>query len=327
MPWEIPSRHSLYDRERRSLVSMKGPPLEIKGLSKRFGARHAVENLDITLQRGECLGLLGPNGAGKSTTIKMLLGLATPTSGSIRIFGLDIATHSRRIKRRMGVVPQNDNLDPDLTVEENLFTYASYFGLKKRDVMERITSLLDFIAMENRRKEIIQHLSGGQRRRLLLARALINDPDILILDEPTVGLDPQARKLIWERLSGLAEQGVTMLVTSHYIEEIEVLADNIIIIDKGRSVVQGNPSSLVKEYVGDYVVKVSGEKDDLSDILHKAEECGMDTEVDGRNLYIYMKNMCSELDSLLLSHTHFFRRPANLEDVFLRLTGRTLRES
>jgi lipooligosaccharide transport system ATP-binding protein len=257
----------------------------------------------------------------------MILGLATPTSGSIRIFGLDMAVHSRKIKRRMGVVPQNDNLDPDLTVEENLFTYASYFGIKKRDVLERISSLLHFIAMENRRNEIIQHLSGGQRRRLLLARALINDPDILILDEPTVGLDPQARKLIWDRLAGLSEQGVTMLVTSHYIEEIEVLADDIIIIDRGRSVVQGNPSSLVKQYVGDYVVKVSGEQEDLSDILKKAEECGMDTEVDGRNLYIYMKNMCSELDSMLLSHSHFFRRPANLEDVFLRLTGRALRES
>jgi lipooligosaccharide transport system ATP-binding protein len=299
----------------------------IKGLVKRFGTRQAVNRLNISLGHGECLGLLGPNGAGKSTTIKMMLGLAKPDAGSISIFGIDVLEDGRDARRRTGVVPQNDNLDPDLTVLENLLTYASYFGTGRSGAMPRIMELLKFIALENRKDEIIQNLSGGQRRRLLLARAMVNRPDLLILDEPTVGLDPQARRLIWERLNHLREKGVTMLITSHYIEEIENLANRVIIIDNGTVIAEGSPQELIAEHVGRTVIRISGNREDMETFSKKAEKCGVETERDNSSLYLYVGDECGELEKSVMSYRHVIKRPATLEDVFLKLTGRTLRES
>lgn len=309
------------------MAQIKGDVIKIRGLVKSFGERRAVDHLDLSLGHGECLGLLGPNGAGKSTTIKIMLGLVMPDAGSISMLGLNALKHGRDIKKQTGVVPQNDNLDPDLTVIENLKTYASYFGIKRSEASKRIHELLRFIALENRKDEIIQHLSGGQRRRLLLARALVNRPDLLILDEPTVGLDPQARKLIWERLHYLGKKGVTMLLTSHYIEEVEDLASSVVIIDNGRVIAEGSPKSLVAEHVGRMIIKISGNKEEIAKYRAEAVGCNIETERDNNSLYLYVRDECPELEKSLISYRHVVKRPATLEDVFLKLTGRTLRET
>lgn len=304
--------------------------INIKGLTRKFGSRVAVDNIDIKLEKGGCLGVLGPNGAGKSTTIKMMLGIVTPTSGKILISGMDISQDAASIKTITGVVPQNDNLDPDLTVLENLITYAAYFGILRSKARSRAIELLKFIALENRKDEIIQHLSGGQRRRLLLARALVNDPKLVILDEPTVGLDPQARKLIWERLQSLRKEGVTMLLTSHYIEEVESLASQVVIIDNGKIIAQGTPVDLIAEYAGKCVIRISRLSEngyDVEEFRRKARECNVETEKDNDSIIMYVRDECPEIDALALGHKRIVKRPATLEDVFLKLTGRTLREN
>ncbi len=300
--------------------------VEVSGVKKRFGDRWAVSSISFSIARGECLALLGPNGAGKTTTIHMLLGLVVPDGGSIRVFGLEASGHLKEIKQGTGVCPQNDNLDPDLTVVENLVTYASYFGIGKREALARAGELLEFFALSNRSDEVIQNLSGGQRRRLLIARALINRPGLFILDEPTIGLDPQARHLIWERLEALKAGGTTMLLTSHYMEEVSVLADRVIILDSGRVVVEGRVDELVREMVGNQVVEVSGPKARLQEIAESVEGCDVETESNGTRLYVYLKGPCDRLDALGDHGLVVVRRPANLEDLFLRLTGRRLRE-
>ncbi len=301
--------------------------LEIKGLRKDFGTRRVLKGLDMRLFQGQCLALLGPNGAGKTTTIRIVLGLVIATSGRIKIFGKTLPEHLRKVKYRIGVVPQMDNLDPDLTVLENLLIYAGYFRIRKKNARNRAMDLLSFFALHNRKDEIIQNLSGGQRRRLLLARALINKPDLLILDEPTIGLDPQARILIWERLEHLRKKGTTMLLTSHYMEEVARLATRVIIVDNGRAIARGRPDEMVERLLGTEVMEFSGPGHKL-DLLEEAlRTCNVTTERVKNRLYVYIKEGCSSLDDAASDFSVVVKRPATLEDLFLKLTGRKLRET
>ncbi len=287
----------------------------------------AVKDLDLCIYPGECLGLLGPNGAGKTTTIHMLLGLVRSTSGKISVFGESIPERLKQIKLRIGVVPQGDNLDPDLTVFENLLVYAAYFGIDRSTARKRADDLLGFFALKNRSNEIIQHLSGGQRRRLLLSRALINAPELLILDEPTIGLDPQARHLIWERLEDLRSQGTTMLLTSHYMDEVSRLTNRVLILDEGKIVAQGNPGEMVADMMGSEVFEVADSQEKLDALEETLRSCKVDIESVADRLFIYAHEPCTELETMAISLRHVNKRPANLEDLFLKLTGRTLREN
>lgn len=301
--------------------------VSVTGLSKRFGARLVVDNISFAIQRGQCVGFLGPNGAGKTTCINMLLGLVEKSAGEILIFDLETPRFHREIKARIGVVPQADSLDPDLSVEDNLRTYAGYFRIPRRLARERVEELLHFFALHNRRQEIIEHLSGGQRRRLLLARALINEPELLILDEPTIGLDPQARHLIWERLAILQAQGTTMLLTSHYLDEVARLSQQVLILDNGQVVVQGEPRQLIKDLVGLEVFEVEGTVAELDVLEASFAQCNARLERVGDKLYVYAREDCSRLAKVMGVADSWIRRPANLEDLFIQLTGRSLRES
>jgi lipooligosaccharide transport system ATP-binding protein len=306
--------------------SSKKPVLQAAGLTKKFGSRIAVDGIDLSVFNGECFGLLGPNGAGKTTTIQMILGMVEKTSGDLHIFGLKSPDHLRQIKSRIGVVPQNDNLDTDLSVSENLLTYASYYNLPRSKAIKRSNEMLHFFALESRKNDLIGHLSGGQRRRLLLARSLIHDPDLLILDEPTVGLDPQARYLIWERLQGLKEQGLTIILTSHYMDEVARLSDRILILDGGKIMATGSPQQMIDELVGLDVFEVSGSEESLANLLNSAAACDARCERVTDSLFIYTKKECQELENKVRQCEHWLRRPANLEDLFIQITGRTLHE-
>jgi lipooligosaccharide transport system ATP-binding protein len=303
------------------------PIVSVTSLAKNFGDRLAVDNISFAIQPGECVGFLGPNGAGKTTTINILLGLVRKSSGQISILGKEVPKHHRQVKRHIGVVPQADSLDPDLTVAENLITYAGYFGIPGKKALAKTDELLHFFALHNRRTEVIEHLSGGQRRRLLLARALINDPDLLILDEPTIGLDPQARYLMWERLEILQKQGTTMLLTSHYLDEVSRLSNRVLILDHGKIVAEGQPQRLIKEMVGLEVFEVEGSKTELDNLAQSFKECKAVIERANNKLYVYTKEECAHLEKLLSDTQGWLRRPANLEDLFIQLTGRSLRES
>jgi lipooligosaccharide transport system ATP-binding protein len=303
------------------------PVLEVQGLVKNFGDRAVVRGLDFSINPGECLGFLGPNGAGKTTTILMLLGMVEKTAGDCRIFGLPVETGLRVIKQRLGVASQTDNLDPDLTVEENLLIYAGYFGIPKHRARHRSGELLDFFALRQRRHDLVPQLSGGQRRRLLLARALINEPEFLILDEPTIGLDPQSRYLIWERLANLRRLGTTMLLTSHYMEEVSRLSNRVLIIDEGRIVAQGEPQQLIDDFVGLDVYEVPGSPTELDGLEEAIGSCAASSERLPDRLFIYAREECQELEALVRPLRGWLRRPANLEDLFIKLTGRSLREA
>ncbi len=301
--------------------------VKISGLTKKFGNRVVVSELNLTIPSGQYTALLGPNGAGKTTTIKMILGLVQPTSGKIEIFGMDSSSNLTAIKKRIGVAPQIDNLDPDLTLLENMLVYGSYFSIPKKIAKERAFELLDFFALFNRKDEIIQNLSGGQRRRVLLARALINDPELLILDEPTIGLDPQARHVIWDRLLALKDNGTTLLLTSHYMVEVENLANHVFIMDHGKIAASGGPQELIAKYAGKEVFEIPGVPERFDAIEQSISECQIETERTPNKLYIYVYERCLPLEEQVMELSHFVRRPANLEDVFLKLTGRTLEES
>lgn len=317
----IPQQESIPDAPASHAV------VSVTGLTKRFGDRLVVDNISFAIQRGQCVGFLGPNGAGKTTCINMLLGLVEKSAGEIRIFDLEAPRFHREIKARIGVVPQADSLDPDLSVEENLRTYAGYFRIPRRLARERVEELLHFFALHNRRDEIIEHLSGGQRRRLLLARALINEPQLLILDEPTIGLDPQARHLIWERLAILQAQGTTMLLTSHYLDEVSRLSQQVLILDHGQVVVQGEPQQLITDLVGLEVFEVDGTAAELDALEASFRQCNATLERVGDRLYVYAREDCSRLMKVLGDAHIWLRRPANLEDLFIQLTGRSLRET
>jgi len=301
------------------------PVVSAQGLVKTFGSHRAVDGIDFDVPRGSCFGFLGPNGAGKTTTLKMVLGLSPQMAGSLQVYGLQVPDKARQVRARTGVVPQADNLDPDFTVIENLRTYATYFGLKPSAVEDRLERLLEFAALEKRRDSKTEALSGGMKRRLIIARALINEPEMVVLDEPTTGLDPQARHIIWSRLNELKEQGTTLLLTTHYMEEAERLCDELVIMDNGRILDQGSPDILVRRHVEPEVIELRGEK--TRGYTESAERHGCRVERLGSSLYCYTNDAGAFINELRKIHgLTFMHRPTGLEDVFLKLTGRELRD-
>ncbi|MDB5811320.1 MAG: Daunorubicin/doxorubicin resistance ATP-binding protein DrrA [Betaproteobacteria bacterium] len=300
--------------------------LTARGLRKSYGTNEVVAGIDLELRRGECFGLLGPNGAGKTTTLRLCLGLTEPDGGSIDMFDLPIPQSAREARARVGVVPQMDNLDPDFTVRENLVVYGRYFGLPIANIESRIPGLLEFAGLANRAGDNIKALSGGMKRRLTLARALINDPDLIFLDEPTTGLDPQARHLIWQRLRQLTAQGKTIFLTTHFMDEAERLCHRLAIMDHGRMMAIGTPRELVAEHIEPQVVEVFGDGAETWAAERGSGLCER-CEQTGETVFCYAR----DVDPLLASLSErpdlrYLHRPANLEDVFLRLTGRDLRD-
>ena len=299
--------------------------VQAKQLGKVYGDREVVRGIDFNVPAGRCFGFLGPNGAGKTTTLRMILGLTPPDSGSLSVFGQDMPRAAAGVRRRVGVVPQLDNLDPDFTVIENLRIYASYFRLPRHETEPRIEALLEFVELRERRHARIQTLSGGMQRRLTFARALINDPELIVLDEPTTGLDPQARHLIWGRLRELLGRGKTLLLTTHYMEEAERLCDELVIMEAGRILTSGSPRLLVQQHVSPEVVEVRHGIASARAALQDCPHCRI--EQAGDTLYCHAVNARPVVDILeTIPDVIFLQRPANLEDVFLRLTGRELRE-
>ena len=299
--------------------------LKVDSLRKNYGSLAAVDGISFAVQPGECFGLLGPNGAGKTTTIRMLYGYTPRDTGQLEVFGLDIDKGLREIKRRIGICQQEDSLDPDLSVRDNLVGYARYFAIPRQEAERRADQLLGFFALQNRAKDRIAVLSGGLKRRLMLARALVNQPELLILDEPTTGLDPQSRQLLWEKLAELKKQGLTILLTTHYMEEAERLCDRLVIVDHGSILVEGKPAALVRERVGHTVLEIAEPDQTVRDFLAR-ESCRVEDL--GSRLLVYLDHG----DELFLKLTREVRaegcmlRPAGLEDLFLKLTGRELRE-
>ncbi len=296
-----------------------------RGVTKTYGNHTVVDNIDFDITRGQCFGFLGPNGAGKTTTLRITLGLTPSSGGSLTVFGLPIPEQARAVRARVGVVPQTDNLDPDFTIEENLQIYASYFGITVRVAKDRITRLLEFAALTDRGNAKTETLSGGMKRRLTIARALINDPELMVLDEPTTGLDPQARHVVWGRLNELREQGKTLILTTHYMEEAERLCDQLVIMDQGRILDGGSPRELITKHVEPEVIEVRGEASNRLQTM--GIEAGCRVERMGSSLYCYMRDPEALLAKFKSEHDMtFLHRPAGLEDVFLKLTGRELRD-
>ncbi|HQR53857.1 MAG TPA: ATP-binding cassette domain-containing protein [Burkholderiales bacterium] len=301
-------------------------PLRVRGLTKRYGGTTVVAGVDLELAGGECFGLLGPNGAGKTTTLRLCLGLTEPDAGEIELLGLPVPARAREARTRIGVVPQSDTLDPDFTVYENLLVFGRYFGQSDATTRGRIPDLLEFAGLAGRAKATIQSLSGGMKRRLALARALVNDPDLILLDEPTTGLDPQARHLIWDRLKRLAAEGKTLLLTTHFMDEAERLCQRLAVLDQGRLIAEGGPQALIAEHIEPEVVEVYG--DGVEDWLSRAgsrhaERC----ERTGETVFCYLRNADALIASLAAwPRLHYMHRAASLEDVFLKLTGRELRD-
>jgi len=304
----------------------RGVLIQAENLTKSFGDLLAVDHIGFQVLAGECFGFLGPNGAGKTTTMKMIECVSPLTSGRLTVAGMDVTKHATGIKRMIGVAPQEDNLDPDFTVFHNLIVYARYFEIPKAEAHRRAEELLRFAQLEEKRDVIIEQLSSGMKRRLVLARALINEPQILILDEPTTGLDPQARHLIWDKIRALQKQGVTIVLTTHYMEEAAQLCDRIVIMDSGRIVEEGRPRDLVRKHVGEEVLEVAYDEEVLRFLRNAFPEATLD--VVGDRIQVFT-NQPRGVFAEILSKFEFkaaMIRDANLEDVFLKLTGRRLRE-
>ena len=302
--------------------------VECRALTKRYGERLAVDGVSFHVDAGECLGLLGPNGAGKTSTIRMLTGFALPSAGNVRVLGLpQVPATASAIKARLGVVSQEDSLDPDLSVDKNLLVYATYFGIPRAEASRRVDELIRFAQLGDHRTDTIKQLSGGMRRRLMLARALLNEPELLILDEPTTGLDPQARRLVWERIRTLKRGGTTILLTTHYMEEAAQLCDRLIIMDGGRIVSEGSVDELIASHVGSEVVEIHlPDGADADALVARLGHGPWRSERAGQMLYLYLRDGSG--DGLLrqLGDLDVARRHATLEDVFLTLTGHTLRD-
>ena len=300
--------------------------LSVRGLTKRYGAAEVVQDLDLELAPGLCLGLLGPNGAGKTTTLRLLLGLIDPDAGRVQVLGLPVPQAAREARIRIGVVPQMDNLDPDFTVRENLVAYGRYFGLSAATLAARIPKLLDFAGLAARADARVPTLSGGMKRRLTLARALVNDPELLFLDEPTTGLDPQARHVIWQGLRRLLMEGKTILLTTHFMEEAERLCDRVAILDHGRKIAEGAPRELIASLIEPTVVEIHGDAADRWATTRGREACEC-LEQAGETWFCYTRESAALVDALAAAPgVRFLQRPSNLEDVFLKLTGRELRD-
>ncbi|MEP6701867.1 MAG: ATP-binding cassette domain-containing protein [Betaproteobacteria bacterium] len=300
--------------------------LRVERLVKRYGAITVVDGLSFRIRRGECFGLLGPNGAGKTTTLRCCLGLIDPDGGTLEMVGLPVPQAAREARIRVGVVPQLDNLDPDFTTRENLVVYGRYFGIPIAELDARIPKLLEFAGLQGKENSSIRTLSGGMKRRLTLARALINDPELLILDEPTTGLDPQARHLIWNGLRQLLNQGKTILLTTHFMDEAERLATRLAVIDHGKLIASDAPRALIAEHVEPEVIEVYGDE-----ARTWGESIGRSIadriEITGETAFCYARDAQPLLHALQgNTGVRYLHRPANLEDLFIKLTGRELRD-
>ncbi|RIA55026.1 ATP-binding cassette domain-containing protein [Dichotomicrobium thermohalophilum] len=296
------------------------PVIVARDLVKRFGALEAVRGVSFQVEQGRCIGLLGPNGAGKTTIMRMIVGQSTVTAGELNVFGEPPYRLSREIKARIGLVPQADNLDPDVSVQENLEIYGRYFGLPEATIDARVPDLLEFMRLEEKADARVSQLSGGMKRRLVIARALIAEPEVVILDEPTTGLDPQARVMIWKQLLALKARGKTMLLTTHYMDEAQRLCDRIIIIDHGEILDEGSPEELISRHVKGHVYEID------KPVPEPLKNGRWDSEDIGDSVLIYVQQQ-DDIRPALTKDTSYYHRPANLEDVFLRLTGRQLRET
>lgn len=302
-----------------------------RDLVKRFGDFEAVKGINFEVRGGECFGLLGPNGAGKTSIVKMIYGFSPVTSGRLEVFGQDIRTGARSVKARIGVVPQEDNLDPELSVHENLLVYAGYFRIKGDLASKIADEILDFMDLTDRAHEVVDHLSGGLKRRLTIGRALINRPDLLILDEPTTGLDPYARHLVWQRLRKLKESGTTMILTTHYLEEASQLCDRLIIIHRGEILEEGEPLVLIHRHVGREALELGADPLWRDTLLEGSEELIKARQTLGDDLVIFSdrgrelaESISARASRLGISLDYRRLRPTNLEDVFLKLTGESL---
>jgi len=307
------------------LHGMAEPLLRIAHLTKKFGDATVVDDLSLEIMPGECLGVIGPNGAGKTTTIRLCLGLSAPDAGTIEAFGLPLPAQVREAKKRIGVVTQFDSLDPDFTCAENLRVYGAYFGLSRAVIDERVPKLLAFAALQAKANARPGELSGGMKRRLSLGRALVNDPDLLLLDEPTTGLDPQARHLMWERLGTLLQQGKSILLTTHFMDEAERLCGRLIVLDHGKKIAEGTPRGLIAEHLESDVVEVYGEGSARSAKAHG--HLAQRVETSGETVFFYLREPKPLLDALAADQgIRYLHRPANLEDLFLKMTGRQIRD-
>ncbi len=303
--------------------------IEAKGLTKKYADFVAVDGIDFVVKRGEAFGLLGPNGAGKSTTMKMIASVSKRTGGDLKILGKDPNQHGPEIRAHLGVVPQQDNLDRELKVHENLFSYGRFFGLSRKFLKTKVEELLEFAQLTEKRNSKAEELSGGMKRRLTIARGLVNEPEILMLDEPTTGLDPQARHILWDRLFRLKEQGVTLVITTHYMDEAEQLCDRLIVMDKGKIMAEGSPADLIKQYSSKEVLEVRFGSSRNAEVADQLKGIGDRIEILPDRILIYSENGEADLHTILtrgLEPVTSLVRRSSLEDVFLRLTGRTLVE-
>jgi lipooligosaccharide transport system ATP-binding protein len=299
--------------------------IKAHNLTKRYNHFTAVDHIDFEVYKGECVGFLGPNGAGKTTTVRMIYCFLPVTEGELTVAGLNVSTQAREIKGMVGVAPQEDNLDPDFTVVKNLQVYARYFNIPKAEAAKRAAELLRFFQLEEKQTRSIEELSTGMKRRLIIARALINQPQILLLDEPTTGLDPQGRHIVWDEIRSLIKQGVTIILTTHYMDEAAALCDRVLIVDNGKIIETGVPQKLIKEHVGEDVLEVPYNEVVLKALKEELPEA--DIEIFGDQIRVFV-NAHGVFERIVKQFpgVNMTIRNANLEDVFLKLTGRKLRE-
>ena len=308
---------------------MPVPVIRAENIAKKYGDFVAVDGISFEVARGESFGLLGPNGAGKSTTMKMIAAVSTRTSGNLEVLGMDPNVDGPAIRSQLGVVPQEDNLDQELRVRENLISYGRFFGMSHAAVAKRADELLEFAQLTDRAKSKVEPLSGGMKRRLTIARSLMNDPQMLLLDEPTTGLDPQARHILWDRLFRLKEQGTTLVLTTHYMDEAEQLSDRIVVVDKGAIMAEGSPAQLIRQYSSKEVLEVRYGSDKNASVAKSIADVGERQEILPDRILIYSDNGERDLAEITKRGHHpttSLVRRSSLEDVFLRLTGRSLVE-
>jgi lipooligosaccharide transport system ATP-binding protein len=301
--------------------------VQARGLTKRFGDFTAVDAIDFDIHKGQAFGFLGPNGAGKTSTMKMITTVSPITEGKLTVFGIDPTVDGRSIRQRIGVVPQEDNLDQELTVAENLYIYGRYHDMRKSEILPRIEELLEFAQLTERRDSEVEPLSGGMKRRLTIARALINNPDLIILDEPTTGLDPQARHLLWDRLYRLKQQGVTLIITTHYMDEAEQLCDRLVVMDQGKIAAEGSPRQLIQRYAPREVVELRFGEEEKDQAVLKLDGLAQSSEVLADRVLLYTDDAEATQHGLHergIDPEQVLVRRSTLEDVFLRLTGRGL---
>ena len=302
--------------------------IRAENLFKRYNELTAVNGIDFEIHRGECFGFLGPNGAGKTSTMRMISCVSPVSSGTLSVFDMDVRRQQRDVKMLLGIVSQADSLDPDLNVMQNLVSYGRFFNLRSDVARERAIEGLELFQLADRADAMPDHLSGGMRRRLLIARALMNEPRVLVLDEPTTGLDPQARLLVWDKLNLLKSRGITMLLTTHYMDEAAHLCDRLVVIDHGEILEEGTPAEMIQSHVGEVVFELRVSHTDKAGLIEWLNSSGIDGHIEDRadSVLVYPRNGLLSLDDLPIDGYQITRRPGNLEDVFLRLTGRGLRE-